>query len=202
MLINTAVDLAETLQEPESYQIYNDALIYRDPENAPQLVSEMTDEQYLDSISCPRINPIEQGQKVMPRVEEPLMESADDDEKVEIADDTEDEYDDEVDEEEYEFLPEGAICPNDCVAERRIERIARAICIHPVKVQALYEGHMKQKALNDPKWAKHSFLLPGDRHYIYYKYRVAENRAGRGIDPEHDAFEMVAAPRGRSLGRT
>ena len=196
------MDLAETLQEPESYQIYNDALIYQSPDNAPQLVSEMTDQQYLDSISCPRINPIEQGQKVMPRVEERLIESEDGDEKVEIVDDTEDEYDDEVDEEEYEVLPEGAIRPDDCVAERRIERIARAICIHPVKDQALYEGHMKHKATNDPKWAKHSFLHPDDRHHIYYKYRVAENRAGRGIDPEHDAFEIVAALRGRSLGRT
>lgn len=158
----------------------------------------MTNEQYLDAISCPRIDPIKQGQKVMAQVEESLLESEDGDENVEIIDDTEDEDNEEEDEEEYEVLPKGAIRPEDCVAERRIERIARAICIRSVKEQAFYEGHMKQKFLNDPKWAKCSFLLPSDRHHIYYRYRVAENRAGRGIDPEYDTFETAAAPRGLS----
>lgn len=191
---------AKVLQEPESYKIYNDALVYQNPDNAPQLVSEMTNEQYLDAISCPRIDPIKQGQKVMAQVEEPFLESEDGEEKIEINDDTEDEENDEEEEEEYETLPEGAIRPDDCVAERRIERIARAICIHPVKEQAFYEDRMKENFLDDPKWAKHSFLLPDDRHHIYYKYRIAENRAGRGIDPEYDTFEL-AAPRGRSADR-
>lgn len=158
----------------------------------------MTNEQYLDAISCPRIDPIKQGQKVMAQVEENFLESEDGDEKVEIIDDTEDEDSEEEDEEEYETLPEGAIHPDDCVAERRIERIARAICIYSVKEQAFYEGHMKQKFLNEPKWAKHSFLLPSDRHHIYYKYRIAENRAGRGIDPEYDNFEIETSRGGSS----
>lgn len=129
----------------------------------------------------------------MAQVEEPLLESEDGDKKVEISDDTEDEdNDDEDDEEEYESLPDGAIRPDDCVAERRIERIARAICIHSVNEQAFYEGHLKQKLLTDPTGAKHSFLLPSDRHHIYYRYRIAENRAGRGIDPEYDTFDMAA----------
>ena len=163
----------------------------------------MTNEQYLDAISCPRIDPIKQGQHVMPLVEEHFLDSEDGDEKVDLTEDTEDEVDDEDDDEEYETLPDGAIRPDDCVAERRIERIARAICIHPVKEQAFYEGNMRQRVLDDPKWAKHSFLLPTDRHHIYYQYRIAENRAGRGIDPEYDAFETTAAaPRGRSSGRT
>lgn len=187
------LDQTNTLQEPESYQVYNDALVYQDPEGAPQLISEMTNEQYLDAISCPRIDPIKQGQKVMAQAEETLLESGDGDDKVEIMDDTEDEENEEEDEEEYETLPEGASRPDDCVAERRIERIARAICIHSVKEQAFYEGRVRQKFLDDPKWAKHSFLLPGDRHHIYYKYRIAENRAGRGIDPEHDNFEMAVS---------
>lgn len=187
--------------ELESYEIYNDALVYQDPDSAPQLVSEMTNEQYLDAISCPRIDPIKQGQKVMAQVDESLFESEDGDEKIEITDDTENEDDDDEDEEEYETLPEGAIRPDDCVAERRIERIARAICIRSVNEQAFYEGQMKQKFLNDPKWAKHSFLLPSDRYHIYYKYRIAENRAGRGIDPEYDTFEVAAVPRGRHSSR-
>lgn len=152
----------------------------------------MTNEQYLEAISCPRIDPIKQGQHVMAQVDDNFLESEDGDEKVDLTLDSGDEVEDEDDEEEYETLPEGAIRPNDCVAQRRIERIARAICIHPVNEQAFYEGHMKQKVLDDPKWAKQSFLLPSDRHHIYYQYRVAENRAGRGIDPEYDAFETAA----------
>ena len=160
----------------------------------------MSNEQYLDAISCPRIDPIRQGQKVLAQKEESFLESEDGDQKIEIKDDTEDEDVDEEDEEEYETLPEGAICPNDCIAERRIERIARAICIHSAAEQAFYEDRMRQKLINDSKWAKYSFLLPGDRHHIYYQYRIAENRAGRGIDPEYDAFEMETASRGRSSG--
>ena len=193
---------AHTLQEAESYNIYNDALVYQDPDNAPQLVSEMTDEQYLDAISCPRIDPIRQGQKVMAQVEEPCLDSEDGDETVEITDDAGDEDNKDAEDEEYETLPEGAIRPDDCVAERRIERIARAICIHPVEEQAFYEDRMLQKSADDPKWAKHSFLRSGDRHHIYYKYRLAENRGGRGIDPEYDAFEVVTAARGRSSSRS
>ena len=137
----------------------------------------------------------------MAQVEDPLFDAEDGDEKIEISDDSENDGNDEEDEEEYETLPEGAICPDDSVAERRIERIARAICVHPINEQAFYEGQMKHKFLNDPKWASHSFLLPSDRHYIYYKYRIAENRAGRGIDPDYDTFEVAAEPRGRHSSR-
>ena len=155
----------------------------------------MTNEQYLDTISCPRIDPTRQGQKVLSHVEESFLESEDGDTTIEINDDdSEDEDNNEADEEdEYETLPEGAICPTDCLTERRIERVARALCIHPIEKQSFYEDLMKRKLLDDPKWAKHSFLNPDDRHHIYYKYRIAENRAGRGIDPEYDAFETVAA---------
>ena len=156
----------------------------------------MTNEQYLDAISCPRIDPIRQGQKVLAHVEGSFLESEDGDSKIEIDDDSEaeDNNSNEADEEdEYETLPEGALRPADCLAERRIERLARALCIHPAEKQPFYEDLMKRKLADDPKWAKHSFLRPGHRHHIYYKYRIAENRAGRGIDPEYDAFETVAA---------
>lgn len=54
-------------QDPRSYRAYDENLVYQDPENAPQLISEMTNEQYLDAISCPRIDPTNQGAKVMTR---------------------------------------------------------------------------------------------------------------------------------------
>ena len=150
----------------------------------------MTNEQYLDTISCPRIDPTRQGQKVLAHAEDSFLESEDGNTKIEITDDTDDEEDEE---EEYETLPEGAVRPADCLAERRIERVARALCIHPTEKQPFYEDLMNRKPADDPKWAKHAFLRPGHRHHIYYRYRIAENRAGRGIDPEYDAFETVAA---------
>lgn len=45
--------------------MFNDELFIQDPADAPPLVSAMTDEQWLDAISCPRIDPINQGKKVM-----------------------------------------------------------------------------------------------------------------------------------------
>lgn len=52
-------------QDPRAYDAYNSTLTYQDAHNAPQLVSELTKEQYLDTISCPRIDPIHQGRKIM-----------------------------------------------------------------------------------------------------------------------------------------
>lgn len=42
-------------------------MFIQDPEGAHSLVSAMTDEQWLHAISCPRIDPINQGQRVMAR---------------------------------------------------------------------------------------------------------------------------------------
>ena len=39
-------------------------MFVRDIAAAPELVSTMTNEQWLDAISCPRVDPIKQGKKV------------------------------------------------------------------------------------------------------------------------------------------
>jgi hypothetical protein len=39
-------------------------MFVHDIASAPHLVSTMTDEQWLDALSCPRIDPIKQGKKV------------------------------------------------------------------------------------------------------------------------------------------
>lgn len=39
-------------------------MFVQDHASAPQLVSTMTNEQWLDALSCPRIDPIKQGKKV------------------------------------------------------------------------------------------------------------------------------------------
>ena len=56
--------------------MFNDELFIQDPASAPPLVSAMTDEQWLDAISCPRIDPTNQGKKVMAR-QDPNSDSSD-----------------------------------------------------------------------------------------------------------------------------
>ena len=48
------------LQDEHSYKVFNDEMFMRNPESAPPLVSAITDAQWLDAISCPRIDPIKQ----------------------------------------------------------------------------------------------------------------------------------------------
>lgn len=161
--------------------------MYKDPDNAPQLVSEMTNEQYLDAISCPRIDPIKQGEKVMPKSEELFAESETESKQDEESNaETVGEVKDDEDDGEWETLPVGAIRPPEFRRERLLEQICRAICCKPEKEQDMRERRFKQLAVSNPKWATCSFLFPSDRSYIYYKWRLAENRAGRGIPVEYD----------------
>lgn len=44
-------------------------MFVQDLASAPQLVSTMTNEQWLDALSCPRIDPIKQGKKVFTTLE-------------------------------------------------------------------------------------------------------------------------------------
>ena len=44
-------------------------MFVQDFASAPQLVSTMTNEQWLDALSCPRIDPIKQGKKVFTTLE-------------------------------------------------------------------------------------------------------------------------------------
>lgn len=51
-------------QDERSYKIFTDEMLVQDFAGAPQLVSTMTNEQWLDALSCPRIDPIKQGKKI------------------------------------------------------------------------------------------------------------------------------------------
>lgn len=51
-------------QDERSYRIFTDEMFVQDFAGAPQLVSTMTNDQWLDALSCPRIDPIRQGKKV------------------------------------------------------------------------------------------------------------------------------------------
>ena len=45
--------------------MWEETLVYQKPDTAPKLNSRMTHEQYLDAISCPRMDPIHKGHKIM-----------------------------------------------------------------------------------------------------------------------------------------
>lgn len=51
-------------QDERSYRIFTDEMFVQDLAGAPQLVSTMTNAQWLDAFSCPRVDPIKQGKKV------------------------------------------------------------------------------------------------------------------------------------------
>lgn len=174
-------------------------MVYKDPDNAPQLVSEMTHEQYLDAISCPRIDPITQGKKIMRSSVKDYFSSEEDEEtgkeeagKEEAGKEEAGKEDkaadsssaDEVSEggTKYEYLPKGANEPPGLM-ERDIERTCRMICMRPKHKRHQYEALITTKKGHLPKFA---FLKKGNKYHIYYKWRLERNEAGKGIGPEHD----------------
>ncbi|KAK4696554.1 hypothetical protein P7C71_g1378, partial [Lecanoromycetidae sp. Uapishka_2] len=170
--------------DDESFDVYDENLIYQDPQNAPQLVSEMTNDQYLDAISCPRTDPTKQGENVMIERKAPAIGSnanrkEDEDNSEDFDDDIAGEYSDGLD------CPEGIVLP-DLVTQIRVENAARKIGTFSLAKETAQESMLIQKVMTNPKLAKWSFMLPGDEFHAFYKWRLAEERAGRGIDPEED----------------
>ena len=51
-------------QDERSYRIFTDEMFVQDFAGAPQLFSTMTNGQWLDALSCPRVDPIKQGKKI------------------------------------------------------------------------------------------------------------------------------------------
>ncbi len=165
-------------------------MVYKDPDNAPQLVSEMTNEQYLDAISCPRIEPITQGKKIMrPSVEDYFSSEEDEKETGKEEAGKEDKAADSSSADEvseggtkYGYLPKGANEPPGLM-ERDIERTCRMICMRPERKRHQYEALIMTKKGHLPKFA---FLKKGNKYHIYYQWRLVRNEAGKGIGPEHD----------------
>ena len=171
-------------QEEESFEIYDEHLVYQDPENAPKLLSELTEEQYLKAISYPRLEPKEQGKRIRRTLggdvsPDPIVESDHELEELNL-DDTEDE-------EEAEKLPTGVTRPDDRRLRTRIETVCRMICSKPPKQHRAAEAHLKKKLRGR---LEYRFFDPYNQHYRYYKWRMAENKAGRGYPPESDLPEL------------
>ena len=182
---------ADREQDDESFQVYDENLVYQDSENAPRLVSNLTEEQYLDAISAPRIDPAKQAKKALK-----LMASSgastvsstedEDDEKEEL--DLDDTDSDEDAGKETESLPPGVVRPTERSLQVRIEIVCRAICSKPVKQHRAVEAHLKKKVQGKPNYR---FIDPHNTHHRYYEWRLAENRAGRGYAPEDDLPKLA-----------
>ena len=171
---------ANIRQNDEAYEIYDETLVFQEPDGVPRLVSEMTEEQYLDAISCPRIDPMKEARKVLVGDEDSAISVEDSDQSELDLGDTEDEED-----EEEENLPPGVIRPDDVSQQRRIEVMCRIICSKSSgsKKDGAMEAHLRKKTRGQ---ADSRFLDTHNRFYSYFKWRLAENRAGRGYNPEDD----------------
>ena len=179
---------ADDTKDNSSYDVYDNALVYQQTEDKTKLVSEMSNEQFLDAISCPRIDPVTQGNRVLQSLgaanEVSDNENASADERAVGEDGAEDD----VSESDisdgghiYETVPKGASQPNGKI-EQDIEKICRMICTAPSHTSAKLEARFRKLKVK-PRFA---FLDPGHRYHKYYKWRLERNKAGDGIGPEYD----------------
>ena len=161
------------------------------PEAVPVLVSDTSNEQYLDAISCPREDPITQSKNASHSLDD-SESSSEEESSSPSANAGEGRQDDEASQlnetgavdaqPTYEVLPRGAMQP-DGATERDIERICRLICLSP----PLVSGKVEQKLKNRLKEkSRFGFLGPGHKFHSYYKWRLERNRLGDGIAPEYD----------------
>lgn len=94
LLGNTANDY----QDARAYQVFNSTMFHPNVATAPQLISTMTNDEYLDAISAPRIDPTRLGMKVrMTKLSDESETSTDAESEDEEEDETEEEDDDEDD---------------------------------------------------------------------------------------------------------
>ena len=89
---------ADYFQDARAYQVYNNTMFHPDVANAPQLISTMTNEEWLDAISAARVDPTRLGKKVkMTMGSDECDTSTDAESEDEEEDETEEEADDEDD---------------------------------------------------------------------------------------------------------
>ena len=102
----------------------------------------------------------------------------------------------EDDMEEPDLLDDANLAPNVIRpttrrAQARVEAIARRLVIanmnlnNAQKILAIrqMEGKMQKLFKSNPEF---KFLFPDDPYNPYYKWRIAENKANRGVDPRFD----------------
>ena len=155
----------------------------------------MTNEQYLDALSCPRIDPVKQGAKIMGNDDASMTTGATgtdvEQSSSEVGDETSEDDGKEPDLLEDANLAPGIIRPATRRAQARVEAIARRLVIANINLDhaqnnvaiGQMEGRMQKLFKDNPEF---KFLFPDDPYNPYYKWRIAENRANRGVDPLFD----------------
>lgn len=147
----------------------------------------MSNEQYLDAISCPRDDAVTQGKKVMQSAADMDDPSDFEDDASAIDDATTGARDSgsESDVSEgghiYETLPKGAVQPNSKM-EKNIEKICRLMCSASSKASSELEDRFLQSAAR----SRYTFLDPSSEYNTYYRWRLEKNTAGDGIDAQYD----------------
>ena len=155
----------------------------------------MTNEQYLDALSCPRNDPVKQGAKIMGNNDALMMTGATGTDGEESSSGIEDETSDDdwvrPDTLDDANLPPGVIRPVTRRAQARVEAVARRLVsanmnLNHTRINLAVrqmEFRMQKSFENNPDFR---FLFPEDPYNPYYKWRIAENKASRGIDPRFD----------------
>lgn len=162
----------------------------------------MTNEQYLEALSCPRIDPVKQGAKIMGNNDASMMAGTTgtdrEDSSSGIEDETSDDEWGKPDLLDDANLPPSVIRPVTHRAQAHVEAVARRLVSANVNLNytqinlAIHqmEGRMQKLFENNPDFR---FLFPDDPYNPYYKWRIAENKANRGVDPRFDLSETGGA---------
>ena len=175
--------MAHMSQDEISYEHYEEALVHEETGNSKRLAAEMTHEQYLDAISCPRTDPIAEGRVIMRSLEAENADSSDD-EEAEQDYESEAHTPDGSDATErgqlYETLPNDLVQPKG-VIEQDVERICRIVTMTPSHMQ-----HELETNILKSKTSRFAFLDAKDEYHNYYRWRLQRNRLGEGVNPKYD----------------
>ena len=158
----------------------------------------MTNDQYLEALSCPRIDPVKQGAKIMGNHDASTMTGTTgtdgEDSSSGVEDETSDDDWGKPDLLDDASLPPSVIRPVTRRAQARVEAVARRLVSANMNLNnaqinlaiGQMEGRMQRLFENNPEFR---FLFPDDPYNPYYKWRIAENKANRGVDPRFDLSE-------------
>ena len=156
--------------------MWTSTLTYQHPRSAPNLISSMTHEQYLDAISCPRIDPIHKGRNIM----RPL--NADPEDFGPTTTDDDDGYytdsDAKAKQERRRHQSSALITkPTSSLSNYLIELTAHTLSSLPTSEIVQFYKHAKH-ALRGNK--DYTFLRKSHPSYTFFLWRLKRNRKNKG----------------------
>ena len=184
----------------------------------------MTNEQYLDALSCPRIDPIKQGQNIMASTESDLESTgyengaSDNDKESSNGDWFAPESDHPVEAERSEETDiktksgqgqradgrkvmwqngiEYALRPKGKPQDREMEVRVEQICrLICLEPTEQREDFRAWLQTQKEKDPNFAFLNPTDYSHHYFLWRLLENQQGRGIPPAYDVPQEIQTRR-------